>query len=243
MAAVHEIRMVREVGGPGDEPVFHEHRLDKHDVGQMRAAAGIRVIANEHVAGLEVRKGCGVGCRQMPRSAEMHRDTLGLANVRPAASNSAVEQSWRSLMLVEKAAADQRFAHLLDDGREATADDLDVTGSTASRVFVMAVMSVLDHDVQIGVDCARARGRSGGGVHLLDDGGTVKDVAGAQPVAIVDRTVSMRRSPATGSRSACRCGAIAGAGGLRGHDSSALGTRPVASSAQRDDLDGFVSAT
>ena len=50
MAAIDEVGMVREVNGPGDQATVDEDRLGEHDVGQVRAAAGVGVVADEDVA-------------------------------------------------------------------------------------------------------------------------------------------------------------------------------------------------
>ena len=103
VAAIGEIGVVRDIGRPGDERAVDEDRLGEHDVGQMRAAAGIGVVADEDVARPDVLGGwrCRI-CGTMPMSC---RDASGCARPgtasSPRASNSAVEQSRRSLMLVE----------------------------------------------------------------------------------------------------------------------------------------------
>jgi hypothetical protein len=42
--------MVRQVDRPGDQAAVDEDRLGQHDVGQVRAAAFIGVVADEGIA-------------------------------------------------------------------------------------------------------------------------------------------------------------------------------------------------
>ena len=58
MAAIGEIRMVREINGPGDDATADEDRLGEHNVGQVRPATSVSVIANEDVSGLIPSTGC-----------------------------------------------------------------------------------------------------------------------------------------------------------------------------------------
>jgi hypothetical protein len=54
MAAVGEIGMVRGVDRPADHRSVEEDRLRQHDVGQMRGAALIGIVADEHVARMDL---------------------------------------------------------------------------------------------------------------------------------------------------------------------------------------------
>src|SRR5688500_4913247 len=114
------------------------------------------------------------------------------AMVRPCGSNSTVEQSCRSLMLVEKAArmiALPISSTMVDSALPMTST---VTGSTAGADALLDVssffISALDQNIEKSVD---RRGLAGKHerrrVHLLDDRGSADPVAGAKPVAIVDR--------------------------------------------------------
>jgi len=51
MTTIGEVRMVREVDGPGDDTSFDEDRLGEHDVRQVGATALVSVVADEDVAG------------------------------------------------------------------------------------------------------------------------------------------------------------------------------------------------
>ncbi|HXX39980.1 MAG TPA: hypothetical protein VEP50_17820 [bacterium] len=50
LASVKEIGMVTEVGHKADEMAFVKDKSRHHDVGQMSASRGIRIVADEHVA-------------------------------------------------------------------------------------------------------------------------------------------------------------------------------------------------
>ena len=50
VAAIDEVGMVGEVHRPGDDAAVDEDRLGEHDVGQVRAAALVGVVADEDVA-------------------------------------------------------------------------------------------------------------------------------------------------------------------------------------------------
>jgi hypothetical protein len=99
VAAIREVGVVRSVDHPGDEPPLDKDRLTEHDIGQVRTAARIGVIADEHVARphrVDWVPPDDLG-DDADQAAEMHRDVLGLAQHRAGP----VEQSRRSLMLVE----------------------------------------------------------------------------------------------------------------------------------------------
>ena len=81
MAAVGEIGMVRGVDGPADQPAVEEDRLRQHDIRQVRGPALIGVVADEHVARMNL--GFGVALLDVrddaDEAAQMHWDVLGLA--------------------------------------------------------------------------------------------------------------------------------------------------------------------
>ena len=81
VAAIGEVGVVREVHRPGDDVAVDEDRLGQDDIGQMRAAAFVGVVAEntspgrislDRVALQDVRD-------KADEAAEMHRDVLGLA--------------------------------------------------------------------------------------------------------------------------------------------------------------------
>ena len=127
MAAIGEVRVMREIDRPGDDASFDEDRLGQHDVGQMRAAARIGVVADEDVAGTHV--GDRVLLEDLrhdaDEAAEMDRDVLGLAE-RMALD---IEQRGRAvaplLDVGRIGRADQRLAGFLHDRGQRRADDLD----------------------------------------------------------------------------------------------------------------------
>jgi hypothetical protein len=127
VAAIDEVRVVGEVGRPADELAFVEDRLGEHDVRQMRAAAGVGVVADEDVAFLEIREIVALGdvADDADQRAEMHRDVHRLAE-RAALR---VEQAGRGVAALldvgRVGGAHQRLAHLLDDRGERVADHLD----------------------------------------------------------------------------------------------------------------------
>jgi hypothetical protein len=127
MAPVGEIGVVGGVDRPAGDLAIIEDRLGQHDVGQVRSAALEGVVADEDIAGPDLRQ------RVAPHdvrddadeAAEMHRDVFGLAQrVAPD-----VEQRRRAVApLLDVggiAGADQRFAHLLRDRGKGAADDFD----------------------------------------------------------------------------------------------------------------------
>ena len=127
VAAIGEIRVVRQVDSPERHFAIDEHRFGEHDVGQMRAAALVRVVAAEHVAGLHLldRMALHDVRDQAQETAEMHRNMLGLAQ-RVAGE---IEQRRRAvapfLDVRGIGGADQRLAHFLDDRGQRAADHLD----------------------------------------------------------------------------------------------------------------------
>src|SRR4051812_36841874 len=99
------------------------------------------------------------------------------AMVRPSASNRTVEQSCRSLMLVEKAARIIALPISSTMVESALPTTSTVTGSTLRRGWSVACISVFDQDVEVGVDGrGLARQDQGGRVHLLDDRRAVQRV-------------------------------------------------------------------
>ena len=130
VAAIDEVGMVRQVDRPGDQAAIDEDRFGQHDVGQMRAAAFIGVVADEGVARPDVlgRVAPHDVLDEIEEAAEMDRDVLGLAE-RLAGG---VEQRRRAvapfLDVGGMRGADQRLAGFVDDRGEGRADDLDGDG-------------------------------------------------------------------------------------------------------------------
>jgi hypothetical protein len=130
MAAIDEVGMVGGVRGPGDQLALVEDGLGQDDVGQVRAAACVCVIAHEDVAFADVLhvEPLGDFVDDADQRAEMDRDVRGLAQ-RAALG---IEQAGRAvapfLDVGRVGGAHQRLAHLLDDGGECVADDLDSDG-------------------------------------------------------------------------------------------------------------------
>ena len=125
----------------------------------------------------------------------------------PRTLNSAVEQSWRSLMLVEYDGLDERLAHLLGDGEQRGADHLERDPIHHALPARMTRIGALVHQrLLAGED-------DGGRVHLLDDGGAGDAVAGAEPLAAIDRRVDEARPPRSTRRSPMRASWL---GGRRG---------------------------
>ncbi len=126
MAAIGEVGVVREVHRPGDDAPLDEDRLGQHDVGQVRPAALVGVVADEHVARAHLldRMALQDALDHADEAAEMDRDVLGLAE-RAALD---VEQRGRAvapfLDVGGVGGAHQRLAHLLDDRGERGADHL-----------------------------------------------------------------------------------------------------------------------
>ena len=124
VAAIGKVGVVREVHREGDHSPVNEHRFGQHDVGQMRAAAFIGVVAAEHVAWLHAgdRMPLHDVRNQAEEAAEMHRDMLGL----PQRVAVHVEQRGGTVAAFLDVGgvgrADQRLAHFLDDGGECAAD-------------------------------------------------------------------------------------------------------------------------
>ena len=52
-----DVGVVRDVRDVGDDALADEHRRDHVDVGQMRAAAVVRIVGDEHVAGPDLGSG------------------------------------------------------------------------------------------------------------------------------------------------------------------------------------------
>ena len=130
VAAIDEVGMVRQVDRPGDQAAVDEDRLGQHDVGQMRAAALVGVVADEGVARPDVlgRVAPHDVLDEVEEAAEMDRDVLGLAE-RLAGG---VEQRRRAvaplLDVGRMRGADQRLAGLLDDRGHGGADHFDGDG-------------------------------------------------------------------------------------------------------------------
>ena len=130
MTAVGEVGVVGEVGGPGDYLSIDENGFGQDDVGEVGAAAFIGVVADEDVAGQHVGDGVALqhGFDDADETAEVHRDVFGLAE----GAAFGVEQSGGAVAALldvgRIAGADQGLAHLLDDGGEGAADDLDGDG-------------------------------------------------------------------------------------------------------------------
>ena len=127
MAAIGEVGMMREIDGPGDDAAVDEDRLGEHDVRQMRAAARIGVVADEHVAGAHALDRVLLEDlrHDADEAAEMDRDVLGLAERAPFD----IEQGGRAvaplLDVGRVGRADQRLARFLHDRGQRRADDLD----------------------------------------------------------------------------------------------------------------------
>jgi hypothetical protein len=81
VAAIGEIGMVSEIDRPGDDRAVDEDRLGHHNVRQVRSAARIGIVANEHVAGAHVRDRMMIEDMRhdADEAAEMNRDMLRLA--------------------------------------------------------------------------------------------------------------------------------------------------------------------
>ena len=130
VAAIDEVGMVGEVHRPGDHAAVDEDRLGDDDVGQMRAAALVGVVADEGVARPDVLRRVAPHdvLDEVEKAAEMDRDVLGLAQ-RLAGG---VEQRRRAvaplLDVGRMRGADQRLAGLLDDRGHGRADHLDGDG-------------------------------------------------------------------------------------------------------------------
>ena len=127
VAAVHEIRVVGQVADPGHQPVLMEDGLEQHEVVEVGAAAGMGVVADEHVAGphvVYVVPGQHV-VGDSEQRAEVDRDPLGLRHD-PALW---VEQRRGAVLPLldvgREGSADDGAAHLLDDGGQRAADHLD----------------------------------------------------------------------------------------------------------------------
>ena len=130
MAAIDEVGVMGRVGGPGDQLAFVEDRLGEHDVGQVRAAAGVGVVAHEDVAFADVLHVEALGdlLDDADQRAEMDRDVRGLAQ-RAALGIEQARRAVAPLLDVGRVGgAHQRLAHLLDDGGQRIADDLDGDG-------------------------------------------------------------------------------------------------------------------
>ena len=134
VTAVGEVGVVREVHRQGDDGAVDEDRFGQHDVGQVRAAAFIGVVAAEHVAGPHLRDRVALHDvrDQAEEAAEMHRDVLGLAQ-RVAVD---VEQGGGAIAAFLDVGgvggADQGLAHFLDDGGQGAADQFDGDGVEGS---------------------------------------------------------------------------------------------------------------
>ena len=127
MAAVGKVRVMREIDGPGDDAAVDENGFGQHDIGKMRAAALIGIVADEDVAGphgldrvlLEDLR------HDADEAAEMDRNVLGLAK-RLALD---IEQCGRAVApLLDVGGigrADQRLAGFLHDRRQRRTDHLD----------------------------------------------------------------------------------------------------------------------
>ncbi len=127
MAAVGEVRMVRGVDRPGDDVPGDEDRLGQHDVGQMRGAALIGIVADEDVAGAYAADGMSLHYvrQEFEETTEVHRDVLGLAE-RLAMHVEERRRAIATFLDVGRiAGAHQCFAHLLGDRGESAADDFD----------------------------------------------------------------------------------------------------------------------
>src|SRR5215472_11185435 len=96
-------------------------------LGQVGAAAGISVVADEHVA--RPHRLGRVALQDLrydaDEAAQMHRDVLGLAKGRAVP----IEECGRAVAPLfdvrRETGANQRLAHLLDDRRQGAADYLD----------------------------------------------------------------------------------------------------------------------
>ena len=118
---------MRDVRRPRHDRAVDEDRLHHHDVGQVRAAARVRVVADEDVAFAHVRE--RMACRHVldhaHQRAEMHRDVHRLAQ-RAAAAVEEARGAVAPLLHVRRVGrAHERLAHLLDDRRERVADHFD----------------------------------------------------------------------------------------------------------------------
>ncbi len=74
-----DVCVVGNVGHIGDDLRPHEHGGDNGDIGEMRAAAMIRIVGGKHVAGLHVRRceALAQGLDHSDHRAQMDRDSLG----------------------------------------------------------------------------------------------------------------------------------------------------------------------
>src|SRR5258708_4141793 len=95
MAALGTIGPARGGDPPGDDAAIDEDRLAEHDVGEMRAAAGVSVVADKDITGVHRldRVPLQNFGNHADEAAEMHWDVLGLAQRRAAR----VEQRGRAV--------------------------------------------------------------------------------------------------------------------------------------------------
>src|SRR6516165_4599354 len=160
----------------------------------------------------------------------------------PCLSNSAVEQSRRSLMLVEKLArtrASPISSAIEDNALPITSTVIGSTNYLGGRRSWQ-----LQQQIEEPVDgCGGTGHNQGRRVHLLDDRGSFDAVAGGKPLAVVERTGNERAGlaqPYLAAANLRRRGVgPASAAGLM----SALRTMPVASARKVTSCIGSSSAT
>ncbi len=110
-----DVGVVRDVGHEGDDAAVAEHRRDHVDVGQVRAAAVVGIVGDEHVARLDLvlRKARAQGCDRADHRAEMDRHAVRLGD-HVAVGIEDRRRAVRALLDVgRERRAGQRRAHLL----------------------------------------------------------------------------------------------------------------------------------
>ena len=127
VATILEVRMMRGVDGPADQLVTEEDRLGENDVGQVRAAPLIGVVADEHVTRPEPVELVPLqdARHDADEAAQMDRRMRRLAERIPID----IEQRARAVApffdVGGVAGSHQRLTHLVGDRREGAAQHLD----------------------------------------------------------------------------------------------------------------------
>ena len=121
------VGVMRDVGHEAEEAAVREHRAHHVDVGQVRAAARVRIVGDEHVARRQRRD--RIAREDLPHDAEqraeMHGDVLGLGDHLAAGVEDGRRAVLALLDIGRVGGLDERGAHLLGDREEGRADHLE----------------------------------------------------------------------------------------------------------------------
>ena len=119
-----DIAVMGAIDRPEGEPPGDEHRREHGHIRQMAAAAGIGIVDDEQIALMHILAEARRDRLRRPgHGADMHRNMLRLGHQPAAVVADGGGEVARGVQDLRIGGAQHRLAHLLDDGRQAVADD------------------------------------------------------------------------------------------------------------------------